>query len=470
MPRLKIPENLERLLTTPKRFKVVIGGRGSGKSQSVADIMLMKAETEQCRVGCFREFMNSIDDSVFSLFKEEIERLQLSQFTPEVRQIKLNGYEPFIFKGMARNIESIKSLHGCKYFWVEEAQTVSSESLKVLTPTLRTENSEVWFTGNPRSSEDAFSQRFITPFESELLRNGYYEDDLHLIIMMNWRDNPWFPDVLEKERQRDQKELSDAEYQHIWEGAHLDEVANSIIKPEWFNAAIDAVDKLGIKKQGAIVCAYDPADEGEDKNAYAIRKGIHFYDVDEIDCKDGNEGCDIATAKAYEQRAELFAWDGDGMGALLRRQVETALRNTDCRMYKGSNKPDNPNMVFDTSANKADQKTNSETFYNKRAQYYTELALRFKRTYDAVENGAYINPDDLISIDSKIPLLQKLKAEVCRVPRKTNTLSGKIQIMPKDQMKRLGIASPNMADCLAMAMEKPKNKAVDDDFNFEGWA
>lgn len=471
MPELTIPSKLKRLLTTPKRFKIVIGGRGSGKSQSVADIMLMKADTERCKIGCFREFMNSLDDSVFSLLREEITRLNLSAYALGTRQITINGYEPFVFKGLARNIESVKSLHGCKYFWVEEAQTVSEESLRVLTPTLRADDSEVWLTGNPRSSQDPFSQRFIKPFESELAKNGYYEDDLHLVVVCNWRDNPWFPEVLNQERLRDKRELSDAEYRHIWEGEHLDEVEHSIIKPEWFDAAVNARDKLKLKPEGKIVATFDPADEGPDAKGYAARRGIHFFDVDELDAKDGNVACDIAVQRATKQRADLFVWDGDGMGALLRRQIERGLVRCEHRMYKGSEKPDNPDALFD-GLNKSEQKTNRETFYNKRAQYYTELSQRFYNTYRAVVKGEYIDPDLLISIDGDLPLLDKLRAEVCRIPRERNNTSGKIQLMTKEKMKRVyGIASPNMADCLAMAMEKPRD-AIDDfeDLEFEGWA
>ena len=107
-----------------------------------------------------------------------------------------------------------------------------------------------------------------------------------------------------------------------------------------------------------------------------------------------------------------------------------------------------------------------------RDRYYTELAWRFKNTYNAVEKGQYINPDDLISIDGSIKLINKLRAEVCRIPRKLNNANGKIQIMPKQEMKRrYNINSPNMGDCLAMALEKPlnskrkKSKAI----VFEGW-
>ena len=222
MPELTIPAKLSKVLTTPKRFKVIIGGRGSGKSNSVADIMLMKAVTERCKIGCFREFMNSLDDSVFSLLRDEIQRLELSAYQLGIKQIICNGQEPFVFRGLARNIESIKSLHGCKYFWVEEAQTISQKSLETLTPTLRSSDSEIWLTGNPTSSEDPFSQRFIVPYQSELDANGFYEDDLHLIIKLNWSDNPWFPEVLQQERDEAFKTMPRPLYDHIWEGQFND--------------------------------------------------------------------------------------------------------------------------------------------------------------------------------------------------------------------------------------------------------
>ena len=293
----------------------------------------------------------------------------------------------------------------------------------------------------------------------------------HIVVKINWRDNPWFPDVLNQERLRDREELSDAEYRHIWEGEHLDEIENSIIKPEWFNAAIDAFEKLGIKPSGSIVASFDPADSGPDAKAIAVRQGLHFTNVDEISSSDGNEAADEAIRIANDSRAELFAWDGDGMGALLRRQLEDGLVKCEARMYRGSESADFPDSVPDYDDNRL-QKSNKDLFYNKRAQYYTELAWRFKNTYNAVEKGQYIDPDDLISIDGSIKLINKLRAEVCRIPRKLNNANGKIQIMPKQEMKRrYNINSPNMADCLAMALEKPlnskrkKSKAI----VFEGW-
>jgi phage terminase large subunit len=306
MPKMRIPRKLLPLIKKKKRFKIIIGGRGSGKSHTVADICLMDAQTKGIKTGCFREFQNSISDSVYSLLTDEIERLELQGFEIQNNHILRNGQEAFTFKGLARNPESIKSMHGYERFFVEEAQTISSKSLKMLTPTLRLEGSEVWMVGNPASSADPFSQRFIVPFQKELDKNGYYEDDLHLVIVCNYYDNPFFPQVLEEERVYDYEHLDRAEYDHIWLGKFNDTVANAIIKTEWFDAAIDAHKKLGFKPRGAVVASHDPSDTGPDDKGLAIRKGSVFLDVLAKDSGDVNEGADWATEIAINHNADLF--------------------------------------------------------------------------------------------------------------------------------------------------------------------
>jgi len=182
VPKIKLPDKMLKLITTPKRFKILIGGRGSAKSMSVADISIMDAQTKGIKTACFREFQNSIDDSVYSLLASEIERLGVAGFEVQQGKILHGGDEAFKFRGLARNPEGIKSMHGFKRFWVEEAQTISAASLKALTPTLREEDSEIWMTANPRSIADPFSQRFIKPFEKQLRANQFYEDDRALCL------------------------------------------------------------------------------------------------------------------------------------------------------------------------------------------------------------------------------------------------------------------------------------------------
>ena len=244
MPSLQIPRKLQPFLTTRKRYKVAYGGRGAAKSMSIAGALSHKAQVERALIGCIREFQNSLEDSVYALMKAEINRLKIRGFKVLTNKIDHKDGGGMRFRGLSRSIEAVKSMFGFKYFWLEEGQFISDDSLKILTPTLREAGSELWISANPLSSADPFSQRFILPFQRELDLNGFYEDDMHYIVKVNYCDNPWFPDVLEAERQRDYKTLPRALYDHIWKGAFNDSVEDSIIKAEWFDAAVDAHKKL----------------------------------------------------------------------------------------------------------------------------------------------------------------------------------------------------------------------------------
>lgn len=464
MPNLTIPRKLLPLVQKKKRFKIIIGGRGSGKSHTVADICLMDSQTKGIKVGCFREFQNSIEDSVHSLLAEEIERLELNGFDTQNNKItNLDGGE-FKFRGLARNATSVKSMHGFERFWVEEAQTISNDSLKLLTPTLRTDESEIWMTANPQSSADPFSKRFIKPFERELLRDGYYEDDLHLIIVCNYMDNPFFPEVLEQERQYDKEHLSTAEYEHIWLGKFNDEVDGSIIPVEWFNATIDAHLVLGFKPEGIKRVAHDPSDTGKDPKGLAYSHGNVLLDVQENDKGDVNEGADWATDYAIACGADEFIWDCDGLGVTLKRQVSDSLKGTGIKpvMFRGSNTPENPDEIYqqDDSIERKNAKTNKQTFRNKRAQRYFGLRDKCYATYKAVVHGILSEPERYISVSSSIEIIDQLRSEVCRIPKKPVS-NGLLQIMTKAEMlKEHQIASPNLSDSWMMLTE-PQQSTID---------
>lgn len=468
----KIPEGIAWLLSKPKRIKIAVGGRGSGKSIGVGDIMLMLCDHGE-RICCTREFQNSIDDSVHESLKQEIDRLGVEGINYTNNNITSSTGGEIFYKGLARNITSLKSIAGINRLWIEEGESVSERSLKVLTPSVRSSVSanlsddenppEIWITMNRNSREDAIAKKYLSRAESHLESCGKYEDDLMMVVQVNYTENPWFPVELEQERLDDFENLELDEYDHIWNGHYNETVENALIKKAWFDAAIDAHIKLNIKPTGATIFTHDPADEGGDSKAYACRTGIVYHDIGEIDAKDGNDALDIATGKAIQNRCDLFVWDGDGMGALLRRQVSQNFDGikTDVRMYKGSNEVEDKKSIYDgirSLGGKDRPKTNADTFYNKRAQYYTKLAQRFYNTYRAVVKNEYISPDELISISSDIKLIDKLRSEVCRIPVKPNG-AGKIQLMSKQEMKnKYDIASPGMADCLAMGEENPTVK------------
>lgn len=476
-PKAYFAEKMEPVFTRPKRFIVIIGGRGSGKSVGVGGVTAIDAHDNGNKTMCLREFQSSIKDSVHGLIKSEVERLELDGFTITDTSILSAAGGEARFAGIARNPDSVKSAFGFKRFWVEEAQFISEDSLKILTPTARNKPQKglpdlmvdvgsedevdltkvgLIFVGNPGSSEDAFSKRFITPFKKELDAHGIYEDDLHLVIKMNWSDNPWYEmSGLEDERKWDFTNLPRALYDHIWEGDFNDSIENALIMSEWFDACVDAHIKLGFKAQGGIFAAHDPSDRGPDSKGFGIRHGSVITYIGEMEDGDVNEGCDWATDLAIKGSVNSYTWDCDGMGVSLNRQTSESLKdkNTSIIMFKGSESPDFPLAIYEpTNGIIKGQKKNEDIFRNKRSQYYQALRDRIYKTYRAVVHGEYKNPDELLSISSDAGAVSKLRAELCRMPIKPNG-NGYIELYTKVEMKsKFKMASPNLADSLMMLM------------------
>lgn len=468
MPELKIPEKLEPFLFTPKRFKVAFGGRGGGKTKTISKILLYLAQTRGYKVGCFREYQNSIEDSVHSVLKGEINNMDLHGFQVNDKKIRYpaSGGE-FRFKGIKHNTDSVKSFNGFNIFWYEESQALSANTLKDVVPTLREEGSEHWFSLNLQSGADPIARRFFKPYEKQLRKYGFYEDELHYITWINYDDNPWFPTVMELDRQLDKEMMTTALYNHVWLGHTNDSVENAIIPEAWFNAAIDSHLKLGWEGQGARVCAHDPSDTGPDSKGVGIRHGSLIEDIRENSEGDVNQGCDWATDYAIGRDADLFTWDCDGMGISLQRQVAAAFhgKKLDYVMFRGSEGVDDPKAIFENcgETSKKRSRTNREAILNKRAQYYWKLRNRFYKTYQAVVLKKYTDPNEMISLSSEIEDMEQLRSEVCRIPLKPNG-NGVIQILTKLEMKtKLKIDSPNMSDTLMMLMIDPEVETFTED-------
>lgn len=457
---IRIPEKLTPFAHTPKRFKIMIGGRGGGKSESTASLHLGMVYQSGCRDVCCREFQASIKQSVHSLMCRKIGQLDLDGFDLLDTEIRHEKGGQIIYQGLSRDPQAIKSVDDAELAWVEEAQTLSAESLKELTPSIRGHDSEIWFTANLRNSKDEFSQRFIKPFEKELRKTGYYEDDLHMIAWINYDQNPWFPPELEAERKHDKENLTDAQYAHKWLGDYNDTVENAIILPAWFDACVDAHLKLGIKPAGIEIVAHDPSDTGFDDKGLAYRHGILIRDAATNDKGDINDGADWAADYAHDVKPDLFTWDGDGMGVGLKRQISESFagKATKVEMFRGSGGVDRPTEIYEEdetgTIDRAKAKTNAETFRNKRAQYYWDLRNRCRLTYKAIVDKQYSDPTKLISFSSDIEAIDLLRSEICSVPLKHNGV-GMIQIMNKQEMRSIGITSPNMADSVMMTLPTP---------------
>lgn len=457
MPQIQIAEKLLPLITTKKRIKIAVGGRGGSKSIAFADTFIKFCDDGE-RLCCAREFQNSIDDSVHALIKSRIDALGAESIAKATKVVSPAGGEIF-YRGLARNPMSIKSMFGVQKIWVEEAQTLSDATLDLLEPTIREDESELWFSLNRGSSKDPFSKRMLAPYEKELAKHGYYEDDDVLIVEINWQDNPFFPQDLNQTRLKDLKNLPRAKYDHIWGGKYSDTVDNAIIEPEWFDACVDAHKKLGFEPLGQERFSYDPADTGDAK-AIAYSHGSVILMVESNESGMIDTATDWAASRANSIKPDVFIWDCDGIGAGLKRQIADAFNGKKIQLesFKGSQGADKPDEIYEPIDGEVkDAKTNKETFTNQRAQHYWILRDRIIKTYQAVTKGKYISPDELISFSSEIAELPGLRAELCRIPRKF-VPSGRIQLQTKADMKKMGIVSPNMADAVMMLMKQPEEE------------
>lgn len=207
-PRIeaRFPPKLE-FLFKPCRYKIIHGGRGGGKSWSVARALLLLGYQGVERVLCAREFQASISDSVHRLLSDQIEALGLGDFyTIEKATIRgANGTE-FRFAGISNNVQAIKSFEGVTRCWVEEAENVKKRSWETIIPTIRRENSEIWITFNAQLETDETYKRFVLE-----------PPDNAIVCKLNWSENPWFPEVLRGEMAQLRERDEDA-WLNVWEG------------------------------------------------------------------------------------------------------------------------------------------------------------------------------------------------------------------------------------------------------------
>ena len=219
-------ENLYPIFTKPKRIKIIVGGRSSTKSTGTAGLVAAKVSSGELWC-CARENQNSIEESVHRTLLDEISRLGIPGFEDTKTSIThpASGGRTF-YRGLARNITSLKStLSGIDGLWIEEGEDISSNTLRVLTASVRLNATdsqrmiagekvkmpEIIITMNRGARTGAVAQKWLKRAEFELSRCGYYEDDLIMVVQMNYTDMPkaWFiASGLEQERLDDLDTLS----------------------------------------------------------------------------------------------------------------------------------------------------------------------------------------------------------------------------------------------------------------------
>lgn len=209
-----------RPLLEQKRYKAAYGGRGSGKSHFFAELGVERCLLREGSRGvCIREVQKTLQESAKRLIEDKIRGLGVEKhFDIQDKVIKTPGNGIILFQGMQdHTAESIKSLEGFDWAWIEEGQTLSARSLEMLRPTIRASGSEIWASWNPRVSTDAVDDFF----------RGIHPPENAAIVKANYSDNPFFPKELEAERAADEKQRP-VRYGHVWLGEYEPSVVGAI--------------------------------------------------------------------------------------------------------------------------------------------------------------------------------------------------------------------------------------------------
>lgn len=233
--QIRMPAKLVPVFSGTADTRGAYGGRGSGKTRTFAKMTAVRAHMwatsgREGIVHCGRQFMNSLADSSMEEIKAAIseEAWLRPHFEFGEKYIRTScGRISYAFTGLDRNIDSIKSKARILLSWIDEAEPVTEEAWVKLIPTLRDEESELWVTWNPESKRSATHKRF---------REQCGNRDK--IIELNWRDNPWFPTILDRKRLDDLEKRPDS-YQHIWEGDFVQQHEGAYFARQLAKARLD---------------------------------------------------------------------------------------------------------------------------------------------------------------------------------------------------------------------------------------
>lgn len=430
--------NLKDFWNTQSRYKVLYGGRDSSKSTDTAIHSIRLANKLGLRFLCTRMFQNRIEDSVYTLLKREIDRFGFtSNYTILNNRIKHNiTNAEFMFYGLARNVEEIKSIVEIDVLWIEEAQSLTEEMWKVLYPTLRKEHSEIWIVFNPRLITDFVYTRFVVNPPNDCL-----------VRPINYDENPFLSET-SKATIADLKKENYEEYLHVYGGLPLQDDDDVIIKRTWLNSCIDAHLKLKIEPTGEKITGYDVADSGEDLNALVNKHGIL---VTKIHQWKGREDELVKSAKIVRQEAKLFGsivrYDSIGVGAGVGSNIQELNKidgvNVEFKSFNSGGAVTNKFNEYELGVK------NKDYFSNSKAQVWKAVADRVLLTHNAVTKGMKCDPNDIISISSNCNHIEQLLTELS-TPRKDYDNSGKFKVESKKDLAKRGVKSPNLADAFVM--------------------
>lgn len=406
---LQVPTKLLPLIKqfNDKRYFLIDGGRGGGKSNAVARWILYLAEKYQVRIVCGREIQNSIKESVYSIFTDLIQQYNLN-FTILAKSIIHRETKTEInFRGFReQGAFNIQGMEGIDIVWIDESQALTKQTLDILIPTIRRDNAKIIFTMNRFVRNDPAYATFVDR-----------DDCLH--IHLNYSDNPFCTNALKKEALECQKKSME-DYNHIWLGQPLDKTEDSVFT----HSELDSAQKNKYPMRqgyGTRISGFDIARFGDDKCACVILQqmgALHWETVmvDQWDHKDAvfSQGRIAEIVKEY--RVDKAIIDVDGLGGPYFDNIKYGTKEG---LYEGFR---NPSLGYD-----------KDKFYGnpRTVNTYKVKDLLLKKHLCIIDIGLLAE-------------LETLRYEYDNQQRRI--------LISKDKMKKLGVKSPNLADALIMAV------------------
>lgn len=403
MSKITTIEALDEFWTTPARYKILYGGRGSGKSYATALHVMMASREVTLNILCLRQLQNSIRQSIYTLIKDLIYRHDMQdefQFTiAEIRHLETGSI--FKFMGISRNVDEVKSTENIDICYIEEAHALTKEQFDIINPTIRKEHSEIIILFNPQHRTDYVFQNFVEKPPSDAI-----------VRKINYDENPFLSETMKRVIE-DEKQKDIEEYNHIYLGVPREGDDRSLFAYSDIETAMDE-DMSGVDHTGVYTIAADVARYGRDKSVTSKREGMRVYDLQEY--KDYNT-MEFATVINNDySRAKMpdaVIVDTIGVGAgVYDKLLQMGVRG----------------MVEANVSMKAEEQ---KVYQNKRAEMYFNLK-KF------VVNGG------------KLPNDKELKEELLAIRYFFNQTSGKIQLISKDDLKELLGRSPDKSDSVAL--------------------
>ena len=431
-----------------KRVHVLYGGRSSSKSWDAAYWAIALSRWHRINFLCVRQLQNRIQDSVYTLLKDQIVRMGIHKefhITNNSITHKKTG-SSFVFYGLWRHIDEIKSMEGKDICWIEEAHALTQAQWEILEPTIRTDHSKFWVVFNPDIATDFSYQKFVAnPKPSYIVRK------------INYDENPFLSETI-LQVIADKKEDDPDEFRHIYLGEPYDDDESVIIKRSWLTAATDAHIKLGFEPTGQRRIGFDIADDGGDRCCNVLAHGSVALEMDHWKA---NEDELMKSAKhTYHNAVQWQAhvtYDATGVGAMAGSKFKeinsdpTSSTRVTYDKFQAGGSVANPDRKY------ADKIKNKDMFSNLKAQAWWLVADRLRNTWNAVNNGMVFKPEEMISISSKIKDLEKLITELS-TPKKDYDATGKVKVESKKDLEDREIDSPDLADAFVMAFSPKSGK------------